>query len=139
VGAPAEPTSGVRFPQARDRLSVTETTSEAARPKTMAMPETEITFSSGLADRALKKAVPLTFEYRAAQAADSTRVLLGVDDQGTVRFTVLQRSSGDPNLDNLAMTHLRSMVFSPAAAPMSWGFATFSWGNEAYTAAPSTP
>jgi hypothetical protein len=56
-----------------------------------------------------------------------------------VRFEVLQHPSGDPLLDAVALAHLREVRFAPDAAPLTWGFATFLWGNDAYSVATRTP
>jgi hypothetical protein len=56
-----------------------------------------------------------------------------------VQFTVLEHSSGDQGLDDLALAHVQQVAFAPAQSPMIWGFATFSWGGEAYAAPSRTP
>ncbi|MEI9896044.1 MAG: hypothetical protein WDN28_19785 [Chthoniobacter sp.] len=59
--------------------------------------------------------------------------------QGEVRFSLLQHSSGDQGLDDVAAAHLRDVAFVAAEAPMTWGFATFSWGGDAYGSASKVP
>jgi hypothetical protein len=58
--------------------------------------------------------------------------MLAVSDRGEVRYVFIQDSSGDKGLDADATAMLRQIHFRPAAAPLSWGFATFHWGSTAY-------
>jgi hypothetical protein len=140
LGAPAEQVKSVRFPPAVDQLSVAgHSAAGSGLPGKLPVLPTSITFSGGLTGRPVEKNSPVDFKYHAADPADSTTALLGVTDQGEVRFVVLQRSSGDQALDELALAHLKQVTFGPAAAPLTWGFATYSWGTDAYATASTTP
>lgn len=140
LGAPVEKKPVVRFPRAVDRLAPAQPNPAAAPTlaPVQAAP-TSISYSDGLASRPLAKAPSLSTTYHAAQPAEPTTLLIGVDNQGAVRFSVLQHPSGDQDLDELAATHLRAVTFAAAESPMTWGFATFYWGSDVYTPATSAP
>jgi len=72
---------------------------------------------------------------------DAAQFLIGVTDRGEIRYTFLQRSSGDPHADDAAATMLVKGSFEPAESPIEWGIATIMWGDDAYTTgkAPSAP
>lgn len=97
---------------------------------------TKIVLSANLAGRtlvakpALNTAVPGPLE--------DALVMLGVTREGEVRFTMLQRSSGDHATDDAALSMLAKVRFQPtASAPeMAWGFANVVWGDDAYPASP---
>jgi TonB family protein len=71
--------------------------------------------------------------------AEPTTLLIGVSNEGKVLYSLVQHSSGDPALDELAIEHLRNVTFAAAPAPVAWGFATFSWGGDAYAPASKSP
>jgi len=72
-----------------------------------------------------------------------TVFLVGVGDRGEVRYSFLfdpnggDPSSGDHEMDQQAEALLRAHRFTPSETPLEWGFATFTWGGEAY--APQSP
>lgn len=140
LGAPVEKTPAVRFPRAEDRLMPTPSSQAVTPTPTPAQaPPTLISYTDGLGTRPLAKSPALHPAYRATAPAEPTTLLIGVDGQGAVRFALTQHSSGDPALDEVAAAHLRNVTFAAAEAPMTWGFATFSWGGDAYASATSTP
>ncbi len=140
LGAPLEKKPAVRFPRAVDRLTPVQPDRAAApAPGPVQAAPTSISYSDGLASRPLAKNPALNPVYRAAAPAEPTTLLIGVDDQGAVRFSVLQHSSGDQGLDEMAVSHLRTVTFAAAELPMAWGFATFYWGGDVYAQAPSAP
>ncbi|MEP6714823.1 MAG: hypothetical protein ABJC09_04575 [Terriglobia bacterium] len=140
LGAPVETAPAVRFPRAEDQLSPTSASRPTPGAPTPLPPHrTAISYSGALGSRSLSKNPPITSSYRASAPAEPTTLLIGVDGQGEVRFSLLQHSSGDPGLDELAAAHLKNVVFAAAEAPIAWGFATFSWGGDAYASAPKTP
>ena len=141
LGAPAEQVKGVKFPPAVDHLSVTNRPASGGSelPGKLPVLPTSITYSGALAGRPVAKNPPVAFQYHATAPADSTTALLGVTDQGEVRFVVLQHSSGDPALDEQALAHLQEINFGPVEAPLTWGFATCTWGTDAYATASTTP
>ncbi len=65
--------------------------------------------------------------------------LVGVTDRGEVRHIFLQAASGDKTIDQQAEAHLAKIEFAHAPEPMTWGFATYFWGNDASSLQPSTP
>jgi hypothetical protein len=139
LGAPTEASPAVRFPRAVDRLSPTGSRGVAGPPAITPAQPTFIAYSGALAGRPLSKSPVIAIANRALAPAEPATVLIGVDGKGEVRFSLLQQSSGDQNLDDLAVAHLKSVTFSAAQAPITWGFATFSWGADAYAAASKAP
>jgi hypothetical protein len=140
LGAPVEKKPLVRFPPAVDRLTPTQP--ERVVAPTLAPVQaasTSISYSDGLASRPLAKNPALNSAYRAAQPAEPTTLLIGVDSQGVVRFSVLQHSSSDQGLDEQAAAHLRTVTFAAAESAMTWGFATFYWGGDVYALTPTAP
>jgi hypothetical protein len=139
-GAPAEEVKGVQFPRAVDHLSVVDQPmANSGEPGKLSVLPTSITYSGGLAGRLVKENPAVAFNYHAVDPAESTTVLLGVTDKGEVRFAVLQQSSGDQALDELALAHLQQVTFGPVEAPLTWGFATYSWGTDAYAMVSTVP
>lgn len=140
LGAPEEKTSAVRFPPAADRLLPTSSShAPIPAPAAAQVPQTTVSFTDGLGTRPLAKNPALNPAYHATAPAEPTTLLIGVDSQGAVRFALTQHSSGEPALDNVAVAHLHNVTFAAAETPMVWGFATFSWGADAYASAPSVP
>ena len=76
----------------------------------------------------------LSFPSPSTDALQPSRFLIGVSDRGEVRYVFLQESSGDPAFDSLAAAHLQQLGFAPNESPIAWGFALFSWGDDAYGA-----
>ena len=95
---------------------------------------TALVFSGGLEKRAMQP--PLLDGLREGDPASGTcppaRFLLGVSDQGEVRYVFLQEASGDKALDDAAGRLLEQVRFKPSAEPLTWGFATFYWGSSVY-------
>ena len=133
LGPPAEPTHRVRFPVAAEKLSESVSGSAISQPVApRAADQTSITYSGPLKERATTQP-HFAFAYHTAAPVEPTTVLLGVSDTGKVRFSVLQQSSGDSQLDELAVTSLNGISFAPSTAPITWGYATIAWGADAYT------
>jgi hypothetical protein len=141
LGPPEETALAVRFPQAEDRLLPGGSSSWGTPGMLLIVPvpSTSITFSGAVAGRSLSKNPPVAFAYRASAPMEPTTLLIGVKNDGKVSFSLLQQSSGDPGLDELAVAHLRKVSFETAEAPVTWGFATFSWGGDAYASTPKAP
>ncbi|MDR3401460.1 MAG: hypothetical protein P4L99_03090 [Chthoniobacter sp.] len=140
LGAPVEAAPAVRFPPAVDTLSPTSRSQPAPRtPAAIPAQGTSIVYSGTLSDRSLTKNPPLATPYRASAPAEPTTLLIGVDGQGAVRFSIVQHPSGDQGLDEMAAAHLKNVTFAASEAPITWGFATFSWGGDAYASASKVP
>ncbi len=136
----SKPPQPCAFPPAVDTLSATSSPRVASGPPAaLPTPGTSIAYSGALAARPLSKNPPLAATYRASAPAEPTTLLIGVDNQGEVRFSLLQHSSGDPGLDEMAAAHLKKVTFAAADTPITWGFATFSWGGDAYASASKAP
>jgi TonB family protein len=72
-----------------------------------------------------------------------TRVRAGVAADGTVRFAVLERSSGNEMVDARAVELARQLRFEPAtgadATALTWGVLRFLWATESPPPATPTP
>lgn len=71
-----------------------------------------------------------------------TSFFIGLNRRGELLYTFAHRSSGDKTLDQRAATTLRDYPFRhpdpEPATDITWGYATFTWGIEAYNTA-ATP
>jgi len=140
LGAPAEQPQAVRFPAARDRLVPAESSGLLSAAAVAApVQETTVRYSSALAPRVSTQNPPITFPYHASTPAEPTTLLVGVNTQGAARFVIIQQSSGDPALDQLAAAHVAHVAFVPGTSPITWGFATCTWGGDAYASVKKTP
>lgn len=140
LGPPVEKAKAVRFPRAEDRLSPSDSSKPTpAAAETVPTRNTSVIYADGLAGRPVLKNPPVAFSYHASSPAEPTVLLIGVSGEGKVTFSLVQHPSGDPALDELAMAHLRNVAFEASAAPVTWGFATFSWGGDAYVPASKAP
>ena len=129
---PSEP-GRVQYPPARDPLALIRSVeTKPAPPPALAAPApTQVTFSTELAARTRG---PIVFapRTRAAEPLEPTQFLVGVSDRGEVRFTILQRSSGNPRLDAEAAAQLARVQLEPAPEPITWTRATIQWSADAY-------
>ncbi len=131
----------VIFPPARNPLEIiTSAAAKPITPPTASPPHpTTVSFSAALADR-MPTALPvLRLNTRTVEPVEPTRHLIGVTDRGEVRFLFLQNSSGNPALDDQAAAHLQSLRFTPGEAPITWGTAVVTWGDDAYRENPKSP
>jgi hypothetical protein len=128
----------VPYPPPKNPLSIIASAAPPPAPETRsALPmRTTIELSPVLAERGVK---PPAFRWkqRASQPLQPLRALVGVTAAGAVRFTFLQHSSGDHNLDEEALAQLGQLIFAPGAAPIVWATATLDFGAEAYLTAPA--
>lgn len=140
LGAPIESDPAVRFPRAKDWLSPTGSPNALPAPPVIIRPKgTSVAYFGSLGGRSLSKNPPVTVTSHVSAPVEPTTLLVGVDGQGEVRFSLVERSSGDPKLDELAAAHLHRVSFAAASAPIMWGFAKFSWGGDAYAPASTAP
>lgn len=134
------------FPTARSLLDATDSPKAAATavPERLAV-ATSLAFSEGLGARDAAPHAPLKLATPSRVNLRSTVFLVGVGAKGEVRYCFPQAgsegaSSGDPKVDAQAELLLRAHSFSPSPTPLQWGFATFTWGAQAYeSAAPQQP
>jgi len=87
---------------------------------------------------------PLALPTKSRSNLRPTVFLVGVGGRGEVLYCFLQTgndglSSGDPAMDKQAEALLLEHAFSHSETPLEWGFATFTWGAEAYAQAPPQP
>lgn len=136
LGAPVEKPQEVRFPPAVDRLRVTEPTAASTPLNTVRGAPTSIRFSGALEARLLTANPPLKTARLATAPVGPTVLLIGVNGPGEIRYQLLQQTSGDPALDDLAVAHLRRLTFAPAESTVTWAQAIFAWGADVY---PETP
>lgn len=124
----------VSFPPARHPLSIIQSVTPRAEPPARAAVATpsDLSLSGPLRERGLATPFSFHFEQRVADPAEPLRALLGVNTHGEVRYVFLQQSSGQAELDQAALAHLRALNFSRNDQPVTWGFATVTFGAEAY-------
>jgi len=113
------------------------TTAKAHAPESPALTSaaapmrTSVTLSGELAGRTVT--LP-SISARFTAPLDSAELLLAVNARGEVRHVMLQRSSGDTEADAEATRALAAASVSPLPDQdgVEWGFATISWGRDAY-------
>lgn len=122
-----------QYPPARDPLHLIRSV-EPAQPRPPSPPEaanTRMNFSGELAARASDSG-QLAWASRSRDPLEPAEFLVGVTERGEVRFVVLQRSSGNRELDQEAANHLRNFELTQGSAPVEWGHATVNWGADVY-------
>ena len=69
----------------------------------------------------------------ASSVVRATRVLIAVTTDGRVRYAVIERSSGNEQLDGAALAAVRQVWFAPEATAnplaLTWGSAKFQWAE----------
>lgn len=135
------PRGGVGFPSGRTLLDAAPAPPapvRAGRPSVA----NSLVFSEELAARDAAPGVPFRLAAPSRANLRPTVFLVGIGAGGEVRYCFPQSggegaSSGDPKVDEQAGALLRGHPFKPSRAPLQWGFATFTWGAQAYdTGAP---
>jgi len=141
VEPPVEP---IGFPAAHSLLDFSESKAATSEPPHRAV-SSALSFSEVLRARdAAPEALPRITAKRAPNLRP-TIFLVGISDRGEVRYCFLldpnggDPSSGDHDMDKQAEALLREHGFSHSETPLEWGFATFTWGAEAYAPQPSPP
>ena len=88
-------------------------------------------FSSGpLASRLPALPETSAFESLPGQSLEPSGFLVSVRPDGTVAHIVLQRTSGNAQLDAKALELLASLRFQPAPGDDVWGEVSFHWGAD---------
>jgi hypothetical protein len=130
----AESSDPIPIPPAKDPLAIIRSSRPAGALASAATPPipTRLSFSPELQTRAPQSSPRMSFKKRGTAPLEPAKFLIGVTDRGEVRFVFLQRPSGDPALDQQAAAQLPEIDFAHATAPITWGFATVSWGDDAY-------
>ncbi|HEU4678436.1 MAG TPA: hypothetical protein VFS35_02870 [Terrimicrobiaceae bacterium] len=107
---------------------------KASAPRQFA-PATTVQFTGALAGRSWTP--PANFQFSTVTA--STRqgrmpaeFLVAVSPEGLPLYFFAQQSSGDENLDRVALRYLAGCRFAaaPSEAELTWGTATFVWGGD---------
>jgi len=113
---------------------------EPAPEKVQAPAPTRLILSGGLLHRELLGPAA-AWKTAASGPLEEVSILLGVNSEGEVRISALQKSSGDHQTDNAALAEMAKLHFARAGAPdeMTWGFAVVIWGDDAYPHPESTP
>lgn len=77
-------------------------------------------------------ALPKTERFQAppGQSLEPAVFLVGVRGNGSVAYVILQRGSGNTQLDEKALKMLRSLQFGPSSTDMEWGMVSFMWGAD---------
>ena len=112
----------------------------SASPPPPAPAATSLSFSGPLKDAALDP-FPSFDGLRESDLGElqPAQFLLGVSDQGEVRYVFMEDSSGDKALDAGASRILEQVRFRTSAVPLTWGFATFYWGSAVYVRPTPSP
>jgi hypothetical protein len=141
LNLPTERPEPVRFPSAKDPYSLIASASaqRGSVPPTSVSRPTSVSFYGPLASRPLAETRALSFPSPSTVPLEPSRFLIGVSDRGEVQYIFLQESSGDPTFDSLASSHLQQLGFARDESPIAWGFALFSWGDDAYGVRNSPP
>jgi hypothetical protein len=139
LGPPAEKPEEILFPPAVDRLVVTEAAGDSLAPSAIVSSPTVIRFAGALATRPLVSNPPLAAPRMVVAPVSPTVLLVGVDAEGKIRFPLVQQSSGDPKLDDFAVSHLGRLTFAQVDANMTWAHVTFAWGAEVYSEGENSP
>ena len=88
--------------------------------------------SGALAGRKLKKKAEIHPTQKSSLTLKPSRFMAGVNDRGEVRYVFLEESCGDKNLDQWAEHNLLTQIdFVPAPENITWGVATYFWGDDA--------
>lgn len=135
LGAPVEKSTETLFPPAVDRLLPVETAAPPAVVDRQAASATVLRMGGPLAGRTLAQNPPLESPRLATAPMSPTVCLVGVSGEGEIRYQVIQQSSGDTKIDDLALAHLHRIRFAPAGEPLTWAHVTFAWGADAYAEA----
>jgi len=135
--APAE---NIGFPSAHSLLDQIGSKSASPANVPRLSVASSLSFSETLCSRE-SAGQPQQVKLTAKSSANlrPTVFLVGIGDRGEVRYSFLQESSTDPVMDAQAETLLRQHGFSRSETPLEWGFATFTWGAEAYAPHSSQP
>lgn len=123
-----------RYPAPKDPLTIIRSIAQPAQLANVPLPPvpTRIEFSAALSARAPSEIPPWTFTQKAATPLEPAAFLIGITDRGEPRYIFQQRSSGDPQLDAQAAAQLPRIDFQHSDAPITWGIATITWGDDAY-------
>ena len=131
------------FPAAHNLLDFSGSKAPAPEPSRRAV-ASALSFSDALRARDVAAETPRgVITSRSNPNLRPTVFLAGIGDRGEVRYCFLMApsggdpSSGDPEMDKQAEALLREHRFTPSETPLAWGFATFTWGAQAY--APPQP
>jgi hypothetical protein len=138
--SPPEKPAGVPFPPAEATLPAAAPGEygPVALPASLATPlATELRFSTGLADRKIVRRPPLKFDAPGAAGREPTSFMVGVSSDGNVLYTFLMGVDLDDAaraMDRKAEDYLQHIQFARAGEGVTWGMATYYWGNDTYRA-----
>jgi hypothetical protein len=113
-----------------------------ARPKSIGVAPTKVTFSNELDPLGQPKFVPTNFKSSTREPPQNAQFRIAIDRQGAVVYCFSLTSSGDAALDEQAREHLTLCRFpgrpvlsgvegsTSAGDLLLWGIATVEWGND---------
>lgn len=135
---PAEPSgAAVPFPPAHEPLALL---APGAAPVAAvhAPVRTSVAFSDSLRERVVTPQPNLLITGKSTTSLEPATFLVAIGADGAVRYSFLQETCGNSEIDKEAEGQLQTRRFQPAAAnsPLVWGFATFTWGADAFVPAP---
>ena len=121
----------VRFPSAIPPL---RGTAKNQPPPATRNPDSvsSLHLSSSLAARQTHGPTAVRPALKSSAPLKPNRFMVGINDRGEVRYVFLEESSGDPAVDQWAERHLSQLDFAHATQPITWGEATYDWGDDAY-------
>ena len=96
----------------------------------LASPPTKLVSNGPLATRLPTLPESRVFESLPGQSLEPSGFLVSVRPDGTVAHIVLQRTSGNAQLDAKALELLSSLHFQPAPGDNVWGDVAFHWGTD---------
>jgi hypothetical protein len=138
-------TSDLRIPSARPPAPVERPPAQIqAEPR---VSPTTVRFSPELEALGVAQGPEMRFGASNRESPQAAQFHVAVNENGEVRHSFLEISSGDAALDEQARKYLALSRFpqsanrqSPIANPLVWGTATIEWGNDiAAVASPTQP
>lgn len=141
--SPADTRPPAPFPPAEDALAVIGSVQEStpAPPAAMLPLPTELRFSGQLAGRKIVQHPPMKFDPR-AQGREPVRFTVGVGPDGKVLYTFLMGINMDESaklIEQQAEDYLGKIEFAPRPGDITWGIATFYWGDDSDRTAGAKP
>jgi hypothetical protein len=134
---PEEMPGALAYPPAKSSLELLSP-KRVRRELPLKSVASSLSFSKELKVRAPQDTAPIRLSSRSGASLQTSLFLIGVNGYGQIVYSFLQSSCGDRQVDNEAEQLLLQREFKRQAASdaLVWGFATFTWGAEAFAVAP---
>ncbi len=131
----------IALPSGRDPMELVAPLAKPAVAQRVKV-ASSLSFSHDLQSRDAMPDRSIALESKSSSSLQPSVFLIGVGESGDVRYCFLQTSCGDRVIDKQAEGLLQTHSFTKTAleSPVTWGFATFVWGAEAFAApSPASP